>query len=46
MRTNPLSDTKPFDLWRKMPPVMQALLPNGQLAVRRDGGPDLRSYKQ
>jgi hypothetical protein len=28
MRTNPLSDTKPFDLWRKMPPVMQALLPN------------------
>jgi hypothetical protein len=28
MRTNPLADTKPFDLWRKMPPVMQALLPN------------------
>jgi hypothetical protein len=29
MRTNPLSDTKPsFELWRKMPPVMQALLPN------------------
>jgi len=25
---------------------MQALLPNGQLAVRREGGPDLRSYKQ
>jgi hypothetical protein len=22
------SETKPFDLWRKMPPVMQALLPN------------------
>jgi hypothetical protein len=30
MRTNPLSDTKPFDLWRKMPPVMQALLPNAE----------------
>jgi hypothetical protein len=28
MRTNPLSDTRPADLWRKMPPVMQALLPN------------------
>ncbi len=28
MRTNPLADTKPFDMWRKMPPVMQALLPN------------------
>ena len=28
MRTNPLADTRPFDLWRKMPPVMQALLPN------------------
>ena len=30
MRTNPLLDTKPFDLWRKMPPVMQALLPNAE----------------
>lgn len=28
MRRDPLLDTKPFDLWRKMPPVMQALLPN------------------
>jgi hypothetical protein len=28
MRTNPLADTKPFDQWRNMPPVMQALLPN------------------
>jgi hypothetical protein len=28
MRRNPLLETKPFDLWRKMPPVMQALLPN------------------
>jgi len=30
MRRNPLLDTKPFDLWSKMPPVMQALLPNVQ----------------
>ncbi len=25
---------------------MQALLPNGELAVRREGGPDLREYKE
>jgi hypothetical protein len=28
MRRDPLLDTKPFALWPKMPPVMQALLPN------------------
>ncbi|HEY5948650.1 MAG TPA: hypothetical protein VIV40_24330 [Kofleriaceae bacterium] len=28
MRTNPLCDTKPFEQWQNMPPVMQAVLPN------------------
>lgn len=28
MRRDPQLDTKPFGLWAKMPPVMQALLPN------------------